>query len=286
MDITQFDYNVRKLEKALIVNQIWKPKSFWREIVEAFAVAAVIAFFVRSFVAEPFKIPTGSMIPTLEVGDYIFVTKFRYGLRVPMTEKRLVNFADPTKGDVVVFDFPVQEDPDYGKNFIKRVVGSPGDTVRMRDHQLIINGTPVRTELIAERVPCEPDNEQSLCKCDIQLEYLGGKIYRSQHHSPGQYHCPSDPEWPSIHKPCTTGVPEPDGSCRVPEGTYLCMGDNRDNSRDGREWGTVPSNKIKGKAWIIWWARNKSRLFSSVHKSGSDGGTAHASEKRESPTTP
>ncbi len=287
--VEDFDRAVRKLEKALIVNDIWRPKSFAREIGEAFLVAAGIAFVVRSFIAEPFKIPTGSMIPTLQIEDFIFVTKFSYGLRLPFTRTHMLEGGRPDRGDVVVFDFPYPGE-DEGKNFIKRVVAVPGDRVKLSQNRLHVNGKPATTRKLASAVPCEDGNGSfTQCICDLQEEVLGGVRFVTQHHNPDHQSplCLNAGEWP-LERP-ESRAPVYFGDRRhnsnwpevlVPEDHYLVMGDNRDNSHDGRYWGLVPFDVIKGKAWIIWWARDKSRLFTAVHSDGSDPDHAHAATKR------
>ena len=203
-DITeeQFDRTIRKLEKVLIVNEIWSPKSYFREIVEAFVVAAVIAIFVRSFVAEPFKIPTGSMIPTLEIDDFIFVTKFDYGLRLPFSQTRIMQGGIPERGDVIVFDFP-GEGEDKGKNFIKRVVAIPGDRVSIVNNALHRNGKPIARELLTTKQPCsDGKGNYTSCLCDLYEEQLGSTQYLAQNHSPSQNNpmCINSADWP-MHRP-------------------------------------------------------------------------------------
>lgn len=292
VDAEKLDHAVRKLEKVLTVNEVWKPKSFSREIGEAFLVAALIAFVVRSFITEPFKIPTGSMIPTLEIDDFIFVTKFAYGVRVPFTRSHLFVHERPDPGDVIVFDFPWPGE-DHGKNFIKRVVAGPGDRVRLEDNVLHLNGEPVPTRVTAEGVPCQDGNGGfTSCLCDVQEERLHSVRFVTQHHSPENTSplCMNADTWPLER-------PEPRASVyfgdrahnetwpelTVPDGHYLVMGDNRDNSHDGRYWGLVPFDVVKGRAWIIWWARDKSRVFSAVHGDEHDGDHAHAATKRTNP---
>ncbi|MGO2133086.1 MAG: signal peptidase I [Halomonas sp.] len=181
----------------------------------------LIVLVVRSFIVEPFQIPSGSMRPTLEVGDFILVNKFAYGLRLPAVNTRVLEVNDPERGDVMVFRFP--GDPSI--NYIKRVVGLPGDLVRYEDKQLYVNGEPV-----AKRALGDAGNE---APGELAFEELLGE---STHLI---YNNPQDPG-PQIRE------------IEVPEGMYFTMGDNRDHSNDSRYWGFVPEDNIVGKAFAVW----------------------------------
>lgn len=233
-------------------------KSTVREYAESIAVAVLIAFVLRAFVVEAFKIPTGSMIPTLEVGDHIFVNKFIYGLRVPLTNFWLVQWGSPKRGDVIVFKYP--QDP--SKDYIKRVVAVAGDTVRVEGRNVFVNGEKLEraspraytylregedegsAELVADIVKAaQAFPEKSL---GTQSEYT--VIYEEPEHMAG--------EWPvrdSLNGlRCVPSDPLRDGYCRVEKGYVFVMGDNRDNSSDSRTWGGVPMESVKGKALFVW----------------------------------
>lgn len=190
-----------------------------------FPVLALV-LVLRSFVAEPFVIPSGSMIPTLEVGDYILVNKYRYGLRLPVLGTKVVPVGEPQRGDVMVF-FPPHQ-PNY---FIKRVVGIPGDLVEYRNKRLHINGEPVGLEIVQNMTPEMPG-------VVVAAEQLGDSPHRIHIHP---------------HQTMELCTRRPDG-CRwqVGEGEYFTMGDNRDQSDDSRSWGMVPEENIVGKAVAIW----------------------------------
>jgi len=181
----------------------------------------LVVLVVRSFIIEPFQIPSGSMKPTLEVGDFILVNKFAYGLRLPVVHHRFLEVDDPERGDVMVFRFP--EEPSV--NFIKRVVGLPGDRIRYEGKQLYVNGEPVSKALIEEGPMRYPQQ--------LLLEEELGDV------SHFIYNNPRDPG-PQMREVV------------VPQGHYFMMGDNRDHSNDSRYWGFVPEENIVGRAFAVW----------------------------------
>jgi signal peptidase I len=218
-------------------------KSTLREYAESIGVAIAVALLLRAFVVEAFQIPSGSMIPTLEVGDHIFVSKFSYGLSIPFTDTKILQYGTPERGDVIVFKFP----QDHSTDYIKRVVGLPGDTVEVRQGQLYVNGQEVRRERL--RMPCHysevsnagvPDDHD----CEHWVETLGNKVHDTI----------LEPSHPAIDQPRTVIAPN----------EVFVMGDNRDNSYDSRKWGTVNMSLIKGRALIIWWSRGNSKQWDPV----------------------
>ncbi len=179
--------------------------------------AVLIALLIRAFVIEAFKIPSASMVPTLLIGDHLFVNKFIYGLRIPFTKTRFFRFTEPRRGDVMVFLYPEDE----SKDFIKRVVGLPGDRLRTEGEDLYINGEKVVHTLAGEG------------KNDITyMNEVLGTVQHLIQFSP--YRTYADQEY------------------FVPDDHLMVMGDNRDNSADSREWGFMPMENIKGKAMFIW----------------------------------
>lgn len=221
------------------------------ETLRAVLVAAAIALFIRSFLVEPFKIPSGSMIPTLLVGDYVLVNKFSYGVRLPFTGTLLLDAGKPKRGDVMVFRFP--DDP--SQDFIKRVVGLPGDRVAIRDNRVWVNGQPV------DRVP------------DGEFTYTDVATRREIHAQRFTERSADGAEYTVIHT--RPGASRRDGPWVVPEGRYFMMGDNRDNSQDSRLWREpfVRADQIKGRAFLIHWSwvvsygssRNRSFLGDLAH---------------------
>ena len=200
------------------------------EYAKSFFPVLFIVFFLRSFLVEPFQIPSGSMIPTLQVGDFILVNKFAYGLRVPVLNKTFIPVDKPKRGDVMVF-FPPHQPKTY---FIKRVIGLPGDKIRYTNNVLYLNGVEVKQEFVKKGYPewgspCMGMRQQMT----LVNEDLLGVVHKMQ----------------KCDQPSSLGI---DGSWEVPEGHYFMMGDNRDNSGDSRVWGTVSEDAIVGKAFAVW----------------------------------
>ncbi len=220
-----------------------KKKAFRDNVLSLFT-SLLLVFVIRSSIIEAFKIPSGSMIPTLLVGDQIFVNKFSYGLRVPFTDWNWITDKpyyffrtnNPSRGDVIVFRYPV--DPDI--YFIKRVIGVPGDVIEMKNKVVYVNGkapdsTPATPEQRAEIFKSLQDSAEEYPS--DQMEVFNQKF----DHTTGVN---------MINKLSTVSENFP--PITVPENRYFCMGDNRDNSKDSRYWGFVPFDNIKGKAVVIW----------------------------------
>lgn len=230
-------------------NTVKKQKGKLREYIEAFLVAVLIAFFVRSFVIEAFKIPSGSMIPTLSIGDHIFVNKFIYSLRIPFTKYHIVKFGEPKRGDIIVFLYPMDE----GKDFIKRVVGLPGDKIHVEGQGVQVNGKELPKEHL--NAMSIPDDRRRLVvaqdddkKSEIIPYVVGWRDFDFYKEKVGdvehvvQYERFRD---------------RPAMDFTVPQGHYFVMGDNRDNSDDSRGWGFVPAENVKGKAMFVWLSIDK-----------------------------
>lgn len=201
----------------------------------------LVVFLLRSFLFEPFKIPSGSMIPTLLVGDLILVSKFHYGVRLPVINKKIIDNNPVQRGDVMVFRYPVDPRQDY----IKRVVGLPGDEVSYVNQKLSINGQAVETQSLAEFY-----DEDSLRYAPQFSEKLGAVEHRILVEPQRQAYYGPDPKRFPMAGNCrytAEGV-----TCKVPAGHYFMMGDNRDNSQDSRFWGFVPDENIVGRAFFVW----------------------------------
>ncbi|MCA3220502.1 MAG: signal peptidase I [Burkholderiales bacterium] len=222
---------------ALRENATRRP--WYMEYTASFFPVILLVFVLRSFLFEPFRIPSGSMLPTLEIGDLILVNKFNYGIRLPVINKKIVQVGDPKRADVIVFRFPHNPSQDY----IKRVVGLPGDRVDYVNKELRINGQVVAT------TPLERYLDESRLQSYRQFsEKLGEKQHRIiMSEGPGFVVRALQHTHPDACRYSQEGV-----SCTVPSGHYFVMGDNRDNSEDSRYWGFVPDENIVGRAFFIW----------------------------------
>jgi signal peptidase I len=204
-------------------------------------------FMLRSFLVEPFKIPSGSMLPTLQIGDFILVNKYTYGIRLPVINKKVIALNDPQRGDVMVFRFPRDPSLDY----IKRVVGVPGDLIEYRaNKQLVVNGQPVKMDK-AGRYEYTAQG-LNFVRGDTWNEQLGEHLHvaMTQPDSPPLVPHQVEGDFP-YRDNCSYSA---EGfRCQVPAGHYFMMGDNRDASNDSRYWGFVPDENIVGRAFFIWW---------------------------------
>ncbi len=331
---------VNALDDSLARHLARYRKSATREYFEAIFWAVFLALLIRAFVFEAFRIPTGSMIPTLQVHDHLFVNKFIYGLKIPFTRIKFLEFRAPHRGEIIVFEYPYDDDPDStGKDLIKRVVAVPGDRVRLQNNRLILNGDQVpaqQTQVFGgcgeggqsvracDNAPASwcvyaADGEggerqvlghfaargdaqaQSLAMdgyaCASYHECLGGIAFTSQIRVPvergglwrGQV---NDPDWPPprfeagrFGPHARRYAPPENGDWPefvVPEGHLLMMGDNRDNSKDGRFFGLVPYDAVKGKAGFVWFAYkddfyrpNFDRIGTLVHQDPQAGEDCH-----------
>lgn len=217
-----------------------RAQPWWLDWTAGLFPVILIVFLLRSFLFEPFKIPSGSMVPTLRVGDLILVNKFHYGVRLPVINVKLTEGNKPERGDVMVFRFPPKPTLDY----IKRVVGVPGDEVAYLNKKLTINGQPLTTSAL-------PDffDEDAMRYSKQFEELLGAKKHRllNEDDRPAFVAGADDFVFKKNCNYTVEGV-----TCKVPEGHYFMMGDNRDNSLDSRYWGFVPDKNIVGKAFFVW----------------------------------
>ena len=203
MDTKSISIKAEQEEKSVIKS------IFSRENIEAILIAVVLALFIRTFVVQAFKIPSGSMLETIQLGDHILVNKFIYGVKVPFVNKTLISIKDPKREDIIVFTPPHEPDKDY----IKRVIGIGGDVIEIKDK----------------------------------------KLYRNGEYVTGPYEIHTDPRI----IPRSMNPRDNFGPITVPKDHLFMMGDNRDNSQDSRFWGFVKLDKVKGKAFIIYWSWNK-----------------------------
>jgi signal peptidase I len=219
------------------------------EYAKAFFPVILLVFTLRSFVIEPFRIPSGSMYPTLNIGDFILVNKFHYGIRLPVINTKIIGISNPERGEVMVFKYP--HDPKI--NFIKRVIGIPGDVISYENKKLFINNKPVSFEY--EGTYMLPRDNGSRTETDQYAEMLSGNSHFV------------------INDPGVISRGTRGREIRVPEGNYFVMGDNRDHSNDSRFWGFVPEENIVGRAFFIWFSWdsvngggvNFKRIGNSIH---------------------
>jgi signal peptidase I len=245
--ITQVDGNIAQAQ-AHILAQPW-----WLDWTAGLFPVIISVFFLRSFLVEPFKIPSGSMIPTLLVGDLILVNKFHYGLRIPVINTKITDGEKPQRGDVMVFRYPPKPSLDY----IKRVIGLPGDTVAYLNKRLTINGKTIETQTVPEFF-----DEDSMRYFKQYQEALGAQPHRLLNDDDRPAFIPGVEKFPGFEACNYTieGV-----TCKVPEGHYFMMGDNRDNSMDSRYWGFVPEKNIVGKAFFVWMNFGSLKRIGSFH---------------------
>jgi signal peptidase I len=244
-----FDFELIIVSLTLVSGVIWTSDwfrrrqrsagaqiSWWVDLGRSLFPVLLIVLVVRSFIVEPFRIPSGSMLPTLEAGDFILVNKFGYGLRLPVGHQLVVPIGEPERGDVAVFRYPVDPAQDY----IKRIIGLPGDTIRYVNKRLSINGETLEVERMGR------------WSADETFALLRERI---------------DSDWHEalVHRPSST----PSFEYTVPAGEYFVMGDNRDRSSDSRFWGPVPRDHLVGRAFFIWlsWngGPNWSRMGNVIH---------------------
>jgi signal peptidase I len=216
----------QRMEALRELNRQRSGLDFVWEWTKILAVSIVLFALIRTFLVEAFKIPSGSMENTLQVGDFLLVNKLVYGAEIPFTHKRLPRLREPRRGDVIVFEYP----EDLTKNFVKRLVGVPGDTVEMRDGTLIRNGVALSERYVEHT---EPDIDPSPEDFGWQRNYLVRTA-----NAASAYH-PSRNNW---------------GPIVVPREKYFVLGDNRDNSLDSRYWGFVPDSLVKGRPFVIYYS--------------------------------
>jgi signal peptidase I len=225
----------------------------WIEYSGSFFPVIALVFFLRSFLYEPFKIPSTSMVPTLLVGDLILVNKFTYGIRLPVINKKIVQINDPQRGDVMVFKYPL----DMSQDYIKRVIGVPGDKITYENKRLTVNGVEVQYTAMDDYL----DDEKLVYRKQYQ-ENLTGVSHRILNNA----------EDPTYKREGVLAFPNNEActyryegfTCVVPAGNYFMMGDNRDNSADSRYWGFVPDKNIVGKAFFVWMNLGNLRRIGSI----------------------
>lgn len=245
--IAKVDGDIAQARESLLM-QPW-----WLDWTAGLFPVILVVFLLRSFLFEPFKIPSGSMVPTLLIGDLILVNKYHYGVRLPVINKKIVELNDPQRGDVMVFRYPANPSIDY----IKRVVGVPGDEVAYLNQRLYLNGKLAETQPLPEFYDDDSTRyfkqySEKLGTVDHQIlvDVQRPSYIRTTDPFPFKENCRYSAE----------GI-----TCKVPAGHYFMMGDNRDNSEDSRFWGFVPDQNIVGKAFFVWMNFGNLRRIGSFH---------------------
>jgi signal peptidase I len=249
--IVKVDDNVAQARDSLLM-QPW-----WLDWTAGLFPVILVVFLLRSFLFEPFKIPSGSMIPTLMVGDLILVNKFHYGVRLPVINRKIIANHDPQRGDVMVFRYPNDTSIDY----IKRVVGVPGDEVSFRNQTLYLNGVAVHSEALPPPGFYDEDSRRYSPEFTEKLGDVEHHILLNPQSQP--FYGAEDKITFPFRENCrysAEGV-----TCKVPAGHYFMMGDNRDNSQDSRFWGFVPDENVVGKAFFVWMNFGNLKRIGSFH---------------------
>ncbi len=215
------------------------PEPWYLDYARSFFPVLLIVFILRGFIAEPFRIPSGSMLPTLEIGDFILVNKYQYGIRLPIVHDKVVEVQQPKRGDIMVFRWP----RDNKTNYIKRVIGIPGDVIEYRNKQLFLNGERLENVATGEYLPFPVNRSRS--HPHDRFTQLIPAANASEEDSVAYSILIDNFERAKINKKIV-----------VPEGQYFVLGDNRDHSLDSRFWGFVPDENIVGKAFFIWFHYN------------------------------
>ena len=232
--------DAQALDERKVVEYKAKRQPVWLEWTAGLFPVILLVFLVRSFVVEPFRIPSGSMLPTLEAGDFIAVNKYQYGMRFPVLNTKLTAGEKPRAGDVIVFDHPMQP----GTDLIKRIVGVPGDKIVYRNKVLYVNGKEQPQKPVGDDV-----DEEYMLTLSEKTETLAGHSHRmlTDPRVPDGVYSREPQTHPGRISYSDTGF-----ETTVPDGHYFVMGDNRDNSDDSRYWGFVPEENIVGRAFVIW----------------------------------
>ncbi len=226
----------------------------WIEYSGSFFPVIALVFFLRSFLYEPFKIPSESMVPTLVVGDLILVNKFTYGIRLPVLNQKILDVNDPQRGDVMVFKYP----KDMSQDYIKRVIGVPGDKISYENKRLTVNDKEVAYTALDDYLD---ENAPVYHKQYVEKLSNGPhRILNTDSKRPFEF---SQVEKFPGHEACTYSYDK--FTCIVPPGNYFMMGDNRDNSLDSRYWGFVPNKNIVGKAFFVWMNLGNLKRIGGIH---------------------